>query len=334
MPLAILSLQQGLGPADPPPDRPRRPGDPRSAAADDGLRPPVPRVAAAGAGDPRPRCGRPVLHVNYSTGTVNWAVPNVPVNSVLFPEAFSCGPHLIRGVTRACRPADGVRAPALAQSVVRGKVVDAQGKPVEGATVTVRSDRARIARRRPRPISNGRVPAGRPRVRARTRSRRRRTGVGRQIAAGERHAGPTSRADLHAQRRRAALGRPSRAKAAGASCRRWPAQRDRRDEGRAATTRRSPVQRDHRQGADVRRLLLQPRHRLHRASSSTPRPKTAFKKVDRAEAGCGRALHRPGERLQRAEEVRSGGRGRARRRAALRRGRRRRQRGGDATTRA
>lgn len=30
-------------------------------------------------------------------------------------------------------------APALAQSIVRGKVVDAQGKPVEGATVTIES---------------------------------------------------------------------------------------------------------------------------------------------------------------------------------------------------
>ena len=34
--------------------------------------------------------------------------------------------NLIRGVLRACRRAGAVRAPALAQSVVRGKVVDAR----------------------------------------------------------------------------------------------------------------------------------------------------------------------------------------------------------------
>ena len=44
--------------------------------------------------------------------------------------------YLIRGVL-ALAVMVAVAAPAAAQSVVRGKVVDAQGKPVEGATVTI-----------------------------------------------------------------------------------------------------------------------------------------------------------------------------------------------------
>jgi tetratricopeptide (TPR) repeat protein len=44
--------------------------------------------------------------------------------------------NLIRGVL-ALAVIFAVSAPALAQSIVRGKVTDAQGKPVEGATVTI-----------------------------------------------------------------------------------------------------------------------------------------------------------------------------------------------------
>jgi tetratricopeptide (TPR) repeat protein len=44
--------------------------------------------------------------------------------------------HLIRGVL-ALAVILAVSAPALAQSIVRGKVVDAEGKPVEGAIVTI-----------------------------------------------------------------------------------------------------------------------------------------------------------------------------------------------------
>lgn len=46
--------------------------------------------------------------------------------------------NLIRGVL-ALAVVLAVSAPALAQSIVRGKVVDAQGKPVEGATVLIES---------------------------------------------------------------------------------------------------------------------------------------------------------------------------------------------------
>ena len=52
VPLAILAHAAGTGPPDPPPHRPRRPGRARSAAADDGLRPPVPRLVSARPGDP------------------------------------------------------------------------------------------------------------------------------------------------------------------------------------------------------------------------------------------------------------------------------------------
>src|SRR5688500_996924 len=44
--------------------------------------------------------------------------------------------YLIRGVL-ALAVVLAVTAPAAAQSVLRGKVVDAEGKPVEGATVTI-----------------------------------------------------------------------------------------------------------------------------------------------------------------------------------------------------
>ena len=52
VPLAILADAAGTGAPDPPPHRPRRPGGPRSAAADHGLRPPVPGFVSARAGDP------------------------------------------------------------------------------------------------------------------------------------------------------------------------------------------------------------------------------------------------------------------------------------------
>ena len=45
-------------------------------------------------------------------------------------------PYLFRGLL-ALIVALVFSAPAAAQSVIRGKVVDAQGKPVEGASVTI-----------------------------------------------------------------------------------------------------------------------------------------------------------------------------------------------------
>ena len=44
--------------------------------------------------------------------------------------------HLIRGVL-AIAVIFAVSGPALAQSIVRGKVLDGQGKPIEGAVVTI-----------------------------------------------------------------------------------------------------------------------------------------------------------------------------------------------------
>jgi tetratricopeptide (TPR) repeat protein len=49
--------------------------------------------------------------------------------------------NLIRGIL-ALVVMLAVSAPAFAQSIVRGKVVDAQGKPVEGATVTIEATEA------------------------------------------------------------------------------------------------------------------------------------------------------------------------------------------------
>lgn len=49
--------------------------------------------------------------------------------------------YLIRGVL-ALAVALAVAAPAAAQSIVRGKVIDAEGKPVEGATVTIEATEA------------------------------------------------------------------------------------------------------------------------------------------------------------------------------------------------
>ncbi len=61
VPLAILTLLQGLGRLHPPPPGPRGAGHPRSAHQDHALRAPVPRVAAAGAGWRRPGRDRPVF---------------------------------------------------------------------------------------------------------------------------------------------------------------------------------------------------------------------------------------------------------------------------------
>ena len=61
VPLAILAMLQGLGPADPPPHRPRRPGGARPAAADHGLRPAVPGFVSARAGDPESRGDHPIF---------------------------------------------------------------------------------------------------------------------------------------------------------------------------------------------------------------------------------------------------------------------------------
>ena len=49
--------------------------------------------------------------------------------------------NLIRGILALVLML-AVSAPAFAQSIVRGKVVDAQGKPVEGATVTIEATEA------------------------------------------------------------------------------------------------------------------------------------------------------------------------------------------------
>ncbi len=56
----------GAGPADSPQERPRRAGRARFAPVDDRLWAPVSGLFTPGAGDPRPRCGGPVLQVNLS----------------------------------------------------------------------------------------------------------------------------------------------------------------------------------------------------------------------------------------------------------------------------
>ena len=61
IPLAILALKQGLGPAPPPSRRSRRVGRSRSAPADDGIRPAIPRLPSAGAAHPLARRRREVL---------------------------------------------------------------------------------------------------------------------------------------------------------------------------------------------------------------------------------------------------------------------------------
>src|SRR5439155_5035521 len=57
-------------------------------------------------------------------------------NRTIFLEAFPMRTNLIRAVL-ALAVVLAVSAPVAAQSVIRGKVVDAQGKPVEGATVSI-----------------------------------------------------------------------------------------------------------------------------------------------------------------------------------------------------
>ena len=61
--------------------------------------------------------------------------------------------NLIRAVL-ALAVVLAVSAPAAAQSVIRGKVVDAAGKPVEGATVTIEATEAN-RKAKPRPTATG-----------------------------------------------------------------------------------------------------------------------------------------------------------------------------------
>ena len=82
--------------------------------------------------------------------------------------------HLFRGVVVAAVLCAVSAAPALAQSVVRGKVNDAQGKPVQDATILFEATDAN-RKTQTKTDKNGdflQVGSG---VRCATRSRRRRT---------------------------------------------------------------------------------------------------------------------------------------------------------------
>ena len=108
----------------PPSHRSRRPGGPRSPAAHDGIRPPLPRLVSAGAGDPEPRGD----HAVFRKLTYTDIEGNTPMRQMLTARVT------------AVLIALSIAAPALAQStMVRGKVIDAKQQPIANVTITVES---------------------------------------------------------------------------------------------------------------------------------------------------------------------------------------------------
>ena len=71
--------------------------------------------------------------------------------------------NLFRGASGARHCAACLASPALAQSVVRGKVIDAQGKPVPDATIVFEAP-GREPEDADQDRQERRVPAGRPAV--------------------------------------------------------------------------------------------------------------------------------------------------------------------------
>ena len=174
--------------------------------------------------------------------------------------------YLIRAVL-ALAVMLAVSGPAAAQSVVRGKVLDAQGKPVEGAVVTIEATEAN-RKAQTKTNRNGEflqvgLASGRYNVTVTKDNLK-------AGAAGERLAGHAGRADdpAHADERPDARAGQGSGGDAGA--------RGGRGRGDARGTRRRcdpAVQRDRRQGADVQRLLLQPGRRLLQEAAVRPRPR-------------------------------------------------------------
>ena len=128
VPLAILALQQGLGRLI------RHRTDRGVLAVLD------PRLRTMGYGR-RFLASLPPAPVTHDLDAVERSSckllrQNSVALTFLLSEGFHADPSDPRQCWRSCVVL-AVSAPAAAQSIIRGKVVDAQGKPVEGAAVTI-----------------------------------------------------------------------------------------------------------------------------------------------------------------------------------------------------
>ena len=242
-------------------------------------------------------------------------------------EARSMRTHLFRGAV-ALAALLFLSSSASAQSVVRGKVNDAQGKPVEGATVLFEAEGVN-RKTQTKTDKNGDflqvgLSSGAYKVTAS------KEGVGTQTLSANVRQGPnnpmsfslSAASGMTAADKEAAVATQA---AAGAALEAMKA-------GNHADAI-AEVQRGDRQGAQLRRVLLQHRRRAD-AALEARRGRSRIQEGNRAQARLGRRLHRPRQSVQRAEEVRPRGRGQRQGVAALGRRRRRRRRRGRATTRA
>ena len=245
VPLAILALQQGLGRLI----RHRTDRgvlavlDPRLRTTGYGRR--FLSAAAAGPGDPRPRCHRPFLQVSFlQRPAVDRPEPSgrAPQAGCGVPALFSQGlrrlkemrTHLFRGVC-AVAVVLALAASAFAQSVVRGKVQDAQGKPVEGATIVFEAEGTNRKMQTNTDKKGEFLQVGLqsgPYTVTATKD-----GVGTANVQGQRAPGPQQSTELHAGARGRRASRPP-TRPRRRSCRRSRARRWRRC-GPATTTRRS-----------------------------------------------------------------------------------------------
>ena len=208
-------------------------------------------------------------------------------------------------------------APALAQSVVRGKVTDAKGQPVQDATILFEATDAN-RKTQTKTDKNGdflqvglasggySVTASKDKVGTQTLKLQVRQGPNNPLtfslstaAAGTGPADKEAAAAVQAQ--------------AGAAVEAMKA--GRHDEAIAKFT--EVVAQD----TELRGLLLQHR-RGPAGQAAVHRGGGRLQESDRAEARFGRSVYRPRQHLQRAEEVRSGGRSQRQRLEVCRRSRR------------
>ena len=176
--------------------------------------------------------------------------------------------HLFRGVVAVAVLCAVSVAPALAQSVVRGKVIDAQGKPVPDATILFEATDAN-RKTQTKTDKNGdflqvglasggyKVTASKDKVGTQTLKLNVRQGPNNPLS----FTLSTSSGD---QLRRQGSGRGGAGAGRGGH---------RSDEGRTPRRGDRQVQRSDRQDADLRGLLLQHRRGPRRPSSSTRRPR-------------------------------------------------------------
>ena len=203
-----------------------------------------------------------------------------------------------------------IAAPSYAQTgQVKGKVTDASGKPVEGAVVTIEGSDSGGRKFTVKTNKSGDyiqigLQPGQYKLTA-TKDALTQT-VNQRISLDMVEVNFTLKpggggGDASAEDRKKAEAKNAAVKTAFSRGRRA---QQRRQERRGDCQ----VHRSARARAEVRGVLLATSARTTRRRRTGPRPRRAYKKAIEIDAELRRRLQRPGQRLQRAEEVRPGGR--------------------------